>query len=279
MTAERPVARTGRGGPVFIMAPCQRSGTNWLAHILTDCGPFTMADPARLPGEDWLLEHAGHLIRYCTRTVGEWRNKWQPWTQDAARSAEAALALAEELGRGILRHVAGPNEQARLLFHTPSVRNIVLGGHLFPDAQIVAIVRDGRDVVDSATSSWPSTTAEAWAKRWAAGVAELVRAVAADTGGRILMLKYEDLYENPRQALDRVESHLRLCPGSIDLQKVSQLPVFGSSRLDGGGDWSWSVERRSSGFRPIGKWKTWPQEKLRAVEAIAGGELRALGYA
>jgi hypothetical protein len=72
--------------------------------------------------------------------------------------------------------------------------------HYFPQAQIIHVVRDGRDVALSYMKAkfGPKTVYTA-ARRWAQEMAEIEALESAIAPDRFYQLRYEDLLDNPRQ--------------------------------------------------------------------------------
>jgi hypothetical protein len=140
-------------------------------------------------------------------------------------------------------------------------------GAVFPDAWVLHIVRDGRDVARSLVSqSWgPTSVAEA-AAEWD----ETVR--AARRAGRDLHryreVRYEDLVQDPASNLAAVLRWLGLEAGEPELAPV--LREAGAV---------YNVDASYPDVRP-GKWAdVFGPEDLSAFEAVAGDLLAQLGYA
>ena len=94
-----------------------------------------------------------------------------------------------------------------------------------------------------------------------------------------LLVRYEDLVRTPLEAFARILAFLGIDSRSVDLTRLNAVPVWGSSFLGHtSGKWEWGVAAREQGFRPIGRWRSWPVDRQRDFIANAGSELRAFGY-
>ena len=138
--------------PVFILGITQRSGTNLLYRALLehpDCVP------ARQPGEDFLVHGVDHLRRYVDSVAAQWNPEWD-------LAGERAADLARALGRGWLAHLRPEGGAAAFVTKTPSVRGIAHVHRFLPEARVLALVRDGRDVAESGVRSFGWTYGEAF---------------------------------------------------------------------------------------------------------------------
>ena len=122
----------GSHRPIFIVG-CQRSGTTMLrlmldSHSQISCGPETrfLEDLERIVGPDWKrLSQFGYSQEEWLRRIREFFEGIQ---SDYARS------------RGKTRWA---DKSPRYALHIPFLLQV------FPDAQIVHVIRDGRDVAVS----------------------------------------------------------------------------------------------------------------------------------
>ncbi len=163
----------------------------------------------------------------------------------------------------------------------------------FPDARIVQIIRDGRDVVagmlaDSGVlaalrpgaanissefpnpffgietradlDAWPGLSMAArCALRWRGSVRQMARLRSSMTAEQLTTLRYEQVIRNPKAAASAVSQFIGA--------KLAPIPVRGtgasrSGRADAAGNW-----RRL--LTPV---------QVNAVEQVAGTDLRRVGY-
>jgi hypothetical protein len=155
--------------------------------------------------------------------------------------------------------------------HTLCWRTILDG---FPDMKVVHLVRDGRDVALSfrAAPFGPKHVYQA-AHHWARHLTSAEAAGAALGKTAFLLVRYEDLLEDPERELRRICAFL---PERYD---PAMLNYYGH-------DVAYPTDARNSERlrRPVlgdnhGQWRTrlTPRE-LRIFEAIAGDHLERYGY-
>jgi hypothetical protein len=181
-------ARTGASDPperpIFIVG-CQRSGTTLLRLILDShprisCGPETrfLADLAQVTRRNW----------------GSLRNYGYPQQYWDAKFAELFASFQ--------RDYASARGKSRWADKTPRYAlslDYIL--RLFPHAQIVHMVRDGRDVVASHRDRWGYWSALKAVEKWPRYVRAVRAASASLPPERLYELRYEDLVGDPEATL------------------------------------------------------------------------------
>ncbi len=145
----------------------------------------------------------------------------------------------------------------------------------FPDAGLLWLVRDPRDVAVSARDSVfspcdPRLSARLWATQQQQGLD-----LQARIGDRLLRIHYEDLVGNPEEEVARIAAYLHeACePSMLRFAETDNARRI-ASLMD-----SW--KNASAGFlkNNTRKWASRLQPgELRAVEEEAGPQMRALGY-
>jgi hypothetical protein len=146
---------------------------------------------------------------------------------------------------------------------------------VWPDAQIVVLVRDARDVALSVVPL-PFGPNNAWAagRWWARGVRRGLEAERRHPE-QVLTVRYEQLVADPDAQVRWVCTRLGLGYNSEMLAIERSDPA----KIDPA-QASWFT-RLSAGITTaaVGTWQTdMPLEDRRAIEAVAGPELHALGY-
>jgi hypothetical protein len=146
---------------------------------------------------------------------------------------------------------------------------------VWPDARIVVLVRDARDVALSIVPM-PFGPNNAWAagRWWARGIRRGLEAERRHPE-QVLTLRYEELVSDPETQVRRVCARLGLGYNSEMLAIERSDP--GKIVQDQA---SWFTQI-SAGITPAaaGRWVTeMPLADRRAIEAVAGPELRQLGY-
>ncbi|RAY13931.1 sulfotransferase [Actinomadura craniellae] len=165
----------------------------------------------------------------------------------------------------------------------------------FPDAQLLQVIRDGRDVVSDMLADerclawfkpgfanldevfpnpffgvedhternrWPAAgPAVKCALRWRGSVRLSARLRAQIPDEQLYTVRYEDLIARPRQVIDDVSAYLGT--------SLSKTALTGLVRAGG-------PQLRE---RPVGAWRNrLTHRQVRQVEKVAGTELRRLGY-
>lgn len=150
---------------------------------------------------------------------------------------------------------------------------------VFPKCKLVAIYRDGRDVVVSARffqtcykrlSNWSFRQA---VLRWRDDIERQAQVRAL---GDLYTLSYEDLVRSPRPTLRRLLQYLGL---PTEAETLSDMVARSSFRFRTGREPGQENRLRFSRKGIIGDWRNHfgPQEK-RTFKELAGDQLVALGY-
>jgi hypothetical protein len=269
MNSERTSENAASDGPIFVLGMAQRSGTNFLADLIClhpDCGL-----PAPI-WEDYLLHHAGSLLEYADSL----HRIWYRWIGEQG----GRDLIHRWLGDGLLSMLSAHTTRRRLVTKTPSVRNLRWFFHLFPEAYLLVLIRDGRAVVES-QRLMAGGSFDTLCSQWADAAEEILRfdATAGGSGLRYRIVRYEDLVSDLWGELDRLLAFLRLDPEAYDFVAAEHLPVRGSSAYGrGSGDVHWAPVERSGEFAPLRRWAHWTPTEHRRFNWIAGRQLERLGY-
>ena len=258
--------RAAQSDPVFIHGILFRSGTNFLFQLLR-------LHPDLAPGrdqvfEDRFLEHSDGVFQFV----------------ESVKSAselpdEIADQLLVSIGDGLLSFlVSAPRK--RLLVKNPRVRHLDRFFSLFPRARLIVLLRDGRSVVQSGMTSfgWKLATG---AHRWAEAAEEIADFSRATTDqSRFLIVRYEDLVTDLRPQMERILDFCELERRKFDFEQAARLPVHGSSEFFGPErrPSNWKPVERDEDFDPRHRWREWSSAMHEEFWAIAGAQMRALGY-
>lgn len=253
---------------VFILGITPRSGTNLLYHALLehpDC------IPARPEGEDFLVRESIRLGRYVDSVADRWNPEWDA---DGTRSTDLALSI----GRG-LSDFLEPDEGAPVVVtKTPSAEGIEHAGRFFPDARMLVLVRDGRDVAESSVRSFGLTYGEAF-RRWDLAARRLALALDRFETDAVRVVRFEKLVKEPTAEMTRVLEHCGLDAARYDFDAAATLPVYGSSTARGGADEvHWAPVDRPDGFDPVGRWSAWDDVLKTRFQRMCGTAAEGLGY-
>lgn len=242
----------------------QRSGTNFV-HDLLALHP-DVSSPS-VAYEDHLFADADLLLRFAELTTSRWRGH--------GGADDPTADLVRQLGQGLVGPFAAQATEPFFVTKMPSMDGIEHAASLFPDAPIIVVVRDGRAVVESATTTF-SEPFDREAARWADG-ARAVIDLEASGRPEVMVVRYEDLLADLETELRRVLEHIGLDPETYPFDRAEALPVRGSSQLVEQGGVHWSPVDRDS-VNPEDRGRSMSTAHRRSFDRIAGAELEQLGY-
>jgi hypothetical protein len=258
--------------PIFVLGISPRSGTNFLFNLLRLHPACEVPAPL---WEDYVLEPA-HLLAEYVRSVGAW------WRADPAWGVteEMERAFCRHLGDAIVSFLASRADGKRLLTKTPTVAGLEYFADLFPEAYLLILVRDGRDVVESGARSF-GWDRDVMARKWAEAAETIVSfdraSPARPTRRRIV--RYEDLWADLEGQLRELLDFLELELSAYDFEGARELPVWGSSTHQGAeGGVHWQPVDKGRDFKPVRRWERWSRRQHERFNWIAGPALGALGY-
>lgn len=260
--------------PVMIVGVMNRCGTNFLADVLRCHRDLEL--PTFAP-EDYLLRYADRLDAYAHHTT-------QHWAARPPGDTDHAKRLLARIGESLLDHL---REQItpgkRLLLKTPRAIGLERAARMLPTAKLVLMIRDGRDVVESAARSFPYAGHGEWARRWADGARRILdfteRQAPDEAGRRWVLVSYRELFEDPVSVARRCIAFVDADENALDVEAIRALGVRGSSTARGGkAAVHFSPVERPEDFRPLGRWTNWSMARRLQIELRLGRELRQLGY-
>jgi sulfotransferase family protein len=283
-----------RGERLVFIVGAPRSGTTWLQRLMG-------AHPSVATTQETEL-----LNRYCQTWVDIWDSQLPDdpgeWERRRHRGLPAVLT-ADEFDR----YVRGFAERvyAEALALRPTARVVVdknpeyslcipLIRRMYPEAGVIHLVRDGRDVATSLLAA-----GHGWGREWAPRRLRLAAdtwrtcvesALTARDSGRYLQVRYEDLGDSRVLAECFGFAGIAATPDEC-AESLARFDLR-TGRSDGGDDsilWSGEVIRRlgappaePSGFfgaGTSGRWReTWTARDRSDFEQVAGDLLRELGY-
>lgn len=317
-------ASAGDYDQVFFIAGEMRSGTSWLRRTVSAHPEIVCGHEGSFFGKGWSREEIPVYtgpVSSLTRALAVsdelaiWHGlPWNRWTDDAEEDYRnlARLSvdyfLAKEVARTGKRIVGDKSPQ-----HTECLDEIY---DIYPDAKIIHMVRDGRDVAVSAMNHWwrlakdredgvfeltpeeleirdayledrekfvaegrsifTEERLKQLARRWSYRVGK------GRTDGRklyrerYLEIRYEDLLDKPEEKLSLILQLLETRRGEPVVERCVRAGSF--ERLS---QRSQGEEDASSFYRKgvAGDWKGVFTERDREIyESIAGEQLAAMGY-
>lgn len=265
------------GRPVFLVGVHRRCGSNYVADVLRLSPAFQIPAPL---AEDYVLEYSPLLVQYVEQTAQE---QYRKRFDDQEPYEACKSSMLRQLGDGILAFLCGHLEAGRrLLTKTPDPWNLKNFFRFFPEALLIILVRDGRDIVESSKLSWPSESYAHWMKTWAKGAREVLDFVHGEGRPwheRWRLIRYEDLLDN-REEMSTLLEFVGIGSEEFPWDRFARLPLRGSSvHRDGAGQIHWKPIERPKDFKPVGRWNNWSRWRRWQFKRLAGRELIELGYA
>jgi hypothetical protein len=272
--------------PVFVLG-CGRSGTKLLYHTLLSAGGFALyyaesnafnliglrfGNLAQRENRRTLLDHwLRSMLFYRT---GLSREEIEPKILEECRSAGDFLRILMET----IARKQGVERWAECtplhLLYLPLIKK------LLPDALIVHIIRDGRDVAVSLDRigwikpfSWDRKRhllAPAIFWKWIVGKG---RRYGSRMGADYLEVHFEDVVQKPQETLARIGAFI---DHDLDYERIQKNPR--GSMVDPNSSFRGDGQEKES--NPVGRWKTVLSAKdIAQVEYLIGNELQETGYA
>ena len=172
-------------------------------------------------------------------------------------------------------HTLVPEHQ-RLLVKVPGVQYLNHYYAMFPYEFLLLLIRDGRDVVTSTIKTWPQIRFADACRRWDRS-AKMILACHKIYNGQenYWLTRYEDAVRDPEGFVREAFTRLHMSVENYPFEKITSLPVIGSSTTRKQGvDWM----KKPRNFSPIGRWQTWSPWNKFVFKRIAGQSLIDLGY-
>jgi Sulfotransferase family len=275
---------TKKRAPVFVLG-CVRSGTTLLYHMLLSAGGFAVYR-TESNAVNLLEPRFGDLSvrRNKEELMEAWLNSklFRVSGLEAESIREKIIAECKNGGdflRIVMGEVARSQNVTRWADCTPEhLLYLNRIKETIPNALIVHIIRDGRDVALSTAKlgyvqrKWwdrtPSTMASALYWDW---MVRKGRADGTKLGDDYIEVRFEELVTKPRITLAKLSSFI---DHDLDYDRILKVGI-GSLRepntsFKGG---------PTNNFNPIGRWKEgYTAEDLAMLEALVGDTLTEFGY-
>ncbi|MCB0490443.1 MAG: sulfotransferase [Cyclobacteriaceae bacterium] len=242
---------------VMVVAPYQRSGTNFLGRLMLQHPDITRPIGAwEIPFME--LDDQLRKIRTAFRTTLPGRHTYEMSDFRYAFGSGFANVLRN-------RVPCEEKERAVMLIKHVSPRGVEHFFEMIPDGKLIFLVRDGRDTVTSLLAAhfrerrgrfFRPDLAYRYAKRWRQNTMILKRAKEKFLD-RALIVRYEDLVADEFTQLRRIGDYIGLFFDQQTLDLAKNLPVKGSSFAPKDGVRSvWRDREKTSDFKPVGRWKS-----------------------
>lgn len=251
MTSTAPPCASDLTDRLVLVVGCPRSGTTWLEHLLLSHPRAGGVEEV----ETWLFQGLRPL----------WNNRdLDGWIDGAARSAAMRRFCDRLLLEGLARHRPGASH---FVEKTPNhALYLDAINEIYPDAWVIHVVRDGRDVARSLVEFEHGVDDHTTAARLWVRTLEAVEA-SAPRLDRFRVVRYEDLLDDPIEGAAALLSWVGL---DVDGDVREAIADRAGQRVS---------QYNTSGHVGAGKWRTLPPSEVARIEAVAGPMLRAYGYA
>ena len=275
-----------RQAPVFVVGS-PRSGTTLLYHMLLSAGGFAVYR-SETNAFNILETHFGPLasVENRRRLMDSWlrsklfRVSGLDAEQIRARVLEPGCRNGGDFLRIVMGEVARRQNVERWADCTPEHALYVSRiKETIPDALVIHIIRDGRDVALSMSRlAFPRTLP--WDRERRLVVAGLywgwmvrhARRSGRTLGRDYLEVRFEELVSHPRETLLSLS---RFIGQDLDYDRILEVGIGSVSDPNS----SFKAGGRGGGFQPVGRWReALDPAGLQALEDCVGGLLEALGY-
>lgn len=261
-------------GPIFIFAALNRSGTNLVSDVLSKHPDFAIP---QVMWEDYLLKNVKRLDQYLAETSRHWGRGFRE------REEVCLEHLRSSLGGGILRYLSHHTEsRKRPVLKTPRPDNMNRLFDFFPGARMLIVLRDGRDVVESAARTFSYRKHKHWMELWRHGARIVLDFMEEFPPQRAPWhcVRFEELVADPEPVVRSVLDFVGANAATYPFDDLKAMPVRGSSTERGGAEEThWRPVEKPAGFNPVGRWRDWGALRRRQFKSLCGAELGALGYA
>ncbi len=159
------------------------------------------------------------------------------------------------------------------MLYLPAIKQLI------PEALIIHIIRDGRDVANSLGQllyvrpfPWEKLHSVIGCGLYWEWILQHGRRYGRSMNGDYLEVHFEALLASPQETLDQIGRFIGQPLGYEGIQRLA----YGSVSRP---NTSFRSQDKSEGFDPVGRWKkSFSAEDLATFESLVGGTLQELGY-
>jgi hypothetical protein len=269
--------------PVFVVGH-PRSGTTLLRFMLSSHSQLDIPEetgfiPFLVPDNQLNADLSMAQVEEILRRIAQLNHLWRDMVPDvAAFYGELPEPRLCHVLDALYRQQIAPHGAVRWGDKTPVyVRYIATLDTLFPTAQFIHVIRDGRDAALSAQAKWPGRRIYMdnyyLLQHWMTNVESGRRAGQLLGGERYLEIRYEGLVQNPQGTLEGI------CAFLGETFEPAMLEPAQLARRVGPGPQHHVEVMQPVSSTSVARWKAEmnPFEQ-RMADHVAGRSLQALGY-
>lgn len=270
--------------PVFIVG-CPRSGTSYLYHLLLSAGGFAEFH-TQMNVFDVLEPIYGDLSvpKNKARMMDDWlcskAFQVSGLQAEEIRAAISGCRSGSDFLRVVMEEIARKQGVERWIDSTPTnIPHLLRIKKDFPDALIVHIIRDPRDIALSLDKRgwsrplpWDHDKSLVAAGLYWEWIVRKGRKLGSALRPDYLETRYEDLVNHPAETLQRLAVFLT---HDLDYGRIQQTSIGSVKRPLT----SFKEDLDRGQFTPVGRWKDkFPADQLLLFEDAVGGYMQELGY-
>lgn len=284
---------------IFLHSIAVRSGTNFLARIFHQHPDVEVIPRGETTQEFPLLKS----IQYFEEAF----NKFQA-NYNGSKNDYAWIAFKAYLGKAFQNYITDQLnkdvDKTHLFIKDPHIENIENFFHVFPDAKLILLLRDGRDLVASGEKGYIAERSSQsnfekykrkinhrlgrpfiqYTRVWKKKIDEYFKFMSnleEVYRERVYTVKYESLAEGDVDILKELLAFCELSNATAE-NMLQNTKVIGSSFSNEINKNSkgiiWQPMEKTTAFKPVKRYENWPNWKKRFFLKVAGKELKALGY-
>jgi len=260
----------GAGPALIVHGIMPRAGTVYVEQLMR-----LHPDLHALPRDLWELP----VLQLSNNVLGLQRRFLRIYEQNTDKML--STDFLEIVGAGMLAYLREETPlEKRILFKVPSVQYLQYFWTMYPNQQLMLLIRDGRDLVDSTVRTWPQISFPMACLRWkrAANMVHRFHNRHADLQTGYWLARFEDAVRDPEGFIREACRRFDLDVACYPFERIKEIRIRGSSRLPQQGKVTWDPKEKPAGFAPIGYWHAWPPHRKWLFKRIAGDMLIKLGY-
>jgi hypothetical protein len=264
------IRQAERESAMIIHGVMQRSGTVYVGELMR-----LHPDLYAYPNEIWEIP----FLRFIDKIIDFQKDFLQVYPQNRAKIGEHDFLPL--FGSAFIDYLySWVPEGKRMLLKVPNVQYLNYFFSVFPYESLIILLRDGRDVVSSTLKTWPERQFSEVCYQWSESIKMSLGfdAYYRDRSERYLMVKYEDILDNPVDFIKQTCDRFNLDYKKYPFEKIKELPVRGSSSIKQEGKTTWEPVEKPINFKPTARWQEWSTKQKRTFKKIAGQTLIDAGY-